>query len=228
MLVLFNIPLLCSVVAYQCLDFCMLCWCSLCFVVALQHSFDVLYWCLSAPLLCLVSAHRRSLAMFYWCSSTFPCWVCWCLSSPLCCIMCLSLLPWCTLLVFINTPLLHYVGAHHSPLVVLCWCSSTHLCCVLLVLVGTCLLCFIGMVGTPLIMLCWFSSTPPCYCWCLGTYLTFNVHQHSIDMFYCCSSMPPCWCSLGFQIGTSSLHFFLQMCKSKNYNLITHIFQHFQ
>jgi hypothetical protein len=202
LLVLFGIPLLCYVVVCQHLN--LVCsfgaHCALLWFTNGEHSIYVLCCYPSTFLWCVLLVFVSTIIMSCWCSLAFPCYalsilinipllgsvgVCHHPFVALYC--CLLSLPWCILLVFINTLLLHYVGAHHYPLVVLCWCLLTHLCCVLLVLIGTCLLCFIGMVGTPIIMFCWFSSTPPCYCWCLGTSLTLNVHQHSFDMFYCCS-----------------------------------------
>jgi hypothetical protein len=63
------------------------------------------FWCL---LLCFVGGRQHSLAMFYWCSMA---------------------LFYCVLLVFVNVPLLCFVGAHS----------------VLLVVVNISLLCFIGV-----------------------------------------------------------------------------------
>jgi len=95
----------------------------LCFVVARQHSFGVLYWCFLTPLLCFVGARWHSLAMICRCSSTFPCWA---------------------LLVLIVTPLLRSISVCCHFLDALYWCSLTPLCYIMLVFIVTPLLCYVG------------------------------------------------------------------------------------
>jgi len=118
----------CSSSSFWC-AFLLLCWCVLLVFVVANHVsllisilfyvlFFVMFWWWSSLPLCYVllvfpialvgvrcclhvDAHYCPCAMFCWCSCTPLATLCWCLSWPPCCI----------LLVFLVTPLLHYVGA---------------------------------------------------------------------------------------------------------------------
>ncbi len=63
----------------------------MCFISVCQHHYYVLLVLVGIPLLCAIDVHQCSLVG-----------ICWCLSSPLCCI----------LLVFVVTPLMHFIGVH--------------------------------------------------------------------------------------------------------------------
>lgn len=208
--------------------FTMLCCCSSVLPFCVLLMFIVLYCCLLMFPFCVI----LGFVMFYYFLLALPCCVmlvligpltalCWCLLVPSC----------CTLLVFVDTPLLHFIGVCRCPLVALCscfigvpllcfigvhWCSLVHLCCALLVFVSAPLLCllaccaFVDAHWVPFVMFCWWSSAPPCYALLMFVNTPFA-------MFCWSSSMPPCcyWCFfdvlyscyLEFQTSISSLQF---------------------
>jgi hypothetical protein len=127
----------------------------------------------------------------------------WCLFTPFCCVF----------LVFINIPLLCFVGVYQCPFVVflimLCWCSSscpwcslTSPCYVIFMFVNVSLLCFIGVpLVPPYHALLVFVNTSLCY-----------VRALWVSKLV----LPPC-----------PLHFSLQMCSCEIFNFFFNC-THFQ
>jgi len=65
--------------------------------------------------------------------------------------LCVSVPPYCVLLVVVDASLLCFVGVFHRPHATLCWCLSMPLCCVLFVFITTTLLHSFDACQTPLL-----------------------------------------------------------------------------
>ncbi len=168
---------------------------------------------------------------------------CWCSLLFSCCVLLVLIIA--PMLCFIGAhrhPLLHFVDVCHGSFIAFYWCLSLAFCCTTLAFDNGPLLCSIDACCGPLVVFYQCSSSPSCYIilvfvdvcmlYFVSTFLTFLF----IDILVLCSIairwyalVVFCWCSLGFHISISHMHFFLQVCRfgssSFFHNTSSNIFQ---
>lgn len=124
--------------------------------------------------------------------------------------------PCCALLVFISVSLMCFVGACQRLLFVLNYYSLPPPWYVLLMLLDASLLCYVNVRQHFLVMsLC--SSTSQVLLWPL---VLFIASLLCIIVVCHCLLVVFGWCSLGFHISNSPLHFFYASVKKNNFQLL--------
>ncbi len=118
------------------------------------------------------------------------------------------------MLVLIDASMLCSICVRRLLLIMFYCCSLAHPCCVLLVLVNVFFLCSIGAHQRVLAMIYWCLLMPPCSAILLfiGTSLLHFLTCNASCTFLTIVFIIVHWCSLSFQIGTSPLHFGVEVC----------------